>query len=38
MTFANVDQLINKINFKPSTSFKDGIKSFVDWYRKYYSI
>ena len=38
MTFANVDPLIDKINFKPSTSFKDGIKSFVKWYRKFYSI
>ena len=28
--------LENWINFKPRTTIKDGIKNFVDWYKKYY--
>ena len=37
-TFANVDQLQQEVGFKPATSIKDGIQSFVDWYREYYKI
>jgi len=37
-TYANVDNLISKINYKPSTSINDGISNFVDWYKKYYKI
>lgn len=32
VTYADVDQLIESIGFKPSTSIEDGIKKFVDWY------
>jgi len=34
-TFANVDDLIDSINFKPDTSIEEGIKNFVRWYKKY---
>lgn len=35
-TYADVDDLMHAVGFKPSTSIKDGIKNFVDWYREYY--
>ena len=35
-TFADVTPLIKKINFKPSTSYKIGIKKFINWYKSYY--
>ena len=35
-TFANVDQLINKINYSPHTEVFVGVKNFVDWYLEYY--
>ncbi|VAW83304.1 NAD-dependent epimerase/dehydratase [hydrothermal vent metagenome] len=35
-TYANVDDLINDVGFKPETSIENGIARFVDWYRSYY--
>ena len=35
-TWANVDQLIKDYNYQPSTSIKDGIDRFIDWYIDYY--
>ncbi len=35
-TYADVDDLIEDVDFKPSTSIEDGIASFVAWYREYY--
>lgn len=35
-TYADVDDLIRDVGFKPSTSLEFGIKKFVDWYRQYY--
>jgi UDP-glucuronate 4-epimerase len=37
-TNADVSSLVEKIGFSPSTSIEDGIKYFVDWYRRYYGI
>lgn len=37
-TYANVDDLVRDIEFKPSTSIEDGIRKFVKWYRDYYKI
>lgn len=37
-TFADVDDLVADVGFKPSTSIQDGINSFVDWYRSYYQL
>lgn len=36
-TYADVSDLTADIGFKPSTSIKQGIQSFVDWYRVYYA-
>ena len=35
-TYANVDDLINDVGFKPDTSIEEGIARFVEWYRSYY--
>lgn len=35
-TYANVEDLFNAINFKPSTQIQDGVNKFVDWYLEYY--
>lgn len=35
-TFANVDDLINDIQFKPETKIQDGIDQFIEWYVSYY--
>jgi UDP-glucuronate 4-epimerase len=35
-TFADVDDLVRDVGFKPSTPLDDGIARFVAWYRSYY--
>ena len=37
-TYANVDDLVEQFQYKPTTTVQDGIQQFVDWYRKYYKI
>jgi UDP-glucuronate 4-epimerase len=37
-TYANVDDLVRDVGFKPDTTIEEGIKNFVDWYRDYYNI
>jgi len=37
-TFADVDDLINDVGFKPSTSIEEGLRKFVSWYREYYKL
>jgi UDP-glucuronate 4-epimerase len=37
-TFANVDGLVYDFNYKPNTSYQEGIRRFVEWYRSYYKI
>ena len=32
VTFANVDELIDEVGFKPETDIRDGLRKFVDWY------
>lgn len=36
-TWADVDQLIKDYDYRPNTSIKDGVKSFIDWYKAYYN-
>lgn len=36
MTYADVDDLIRDFNFKPSTSLRDGLRKFAEWYKKFY--
>ena len=35
-TYADVDDLMKDVGFKPSTPIEVGIQRFVDWYRSYY--
>jgi len=37
-TYADVDDLMNDVGFKPSTSIADGVNRFVAWYREYYQV
>ncbi len=37
-TYADVDDLIQDVGFKPSTSIEVGIENFVNWYKEYYSV
>ena len=32
VTFADVDELIGEVGFKPETAIRDGLAKFVDWY------
>ncbi|WP_179319871.1 NAD-dependent epimerase [Winogradskyella helgolandensis] len=36
-TWADVDELIKDYDYKPNTSIKHGVKSFIDWYKEYYN-
>jgi UDP-glucuronate 4-epimerase len=35
-TFADVDDLMADVDFKPATPITEGIRRFVAWYREYY--
>jgi UDP-glucuronate 4-epimerase len=37
-TFANVDDLITDMDYKPDTTVEVGVKNFVEWYRGYYQV
>jgi UDP-glucuronate 4-epimerase len=37
-TFADVDDLVRDVGFKPETSIEDGIRDFVAWYRDHYKV
>jgi UDP-glucuronate 4-epimerase len=37
-TYADVQSLIDYIDYKPQTSIHEGIINFVSWYRNYYKI
>jgi UDP-glucuronate 4-epimerase len=37
-TFADVDDLVRDVDFKPATSIEDGIARFVEWYRDYHNV
>jgi len=35
-TYADVQDLVDDVGFKPDTPLEEGIKKFVEWYRGYY--
>ena len=37
-TYADVDDLMQDVGFKPETPIKTGIQRFVDWYREFYGV
>lgn len=38
VTYANVDDLIREVGFRPDTPVEEGLGRFVDWYRDYYRL
>lgn len=36
-TYADIDDLVRDVGFRPSTRLEDGIAHFVTWYRDYYA-
>jgi UDP-glucuronate 4-epimerase len=37
-TYANVDALIDYVDYSPSTSIESGIENFIKWYKDYYKV
>jgi UDP-glucuronate 4-epimerase len=37
-TYANVEALVQDVDYKPETTVEVGIKNFVEWYREYYKV
>jgi UDP-glucuronate 4-epimerase len=37
-TYADVDDLMREVDFKPSTPIAEGIARFIDWYRRYHAL
>ncbi len=37
-TYANVDDLVKDVGYKPNTPVEDGIRRFVEWYKEYYKV
>lgn len=37
-TYADVDDLMQDVGFKPQTSISTGIQRFIEWYKDYYDV
>ena len=37
-TYADVDDLMRDVGFKPATAVEDGVRKFVEWYRAFYNL
>jgi len=37
-TYADVDDLMRDVGFRPSTSIEDGVARFIAWYREYHGV
>jgi UDP-glucuronate 4-epimerase len=37
-TYADVDDLVRDVDYKPATTVEEGVSRFVKWYREYYKI
>ena len=35
-TWADVNDLVADVGYRPSTTVEDGVRAFVEWYREYY--
>jgi UDP-glucuronate 4-epimerase len=36
-TYADIEDLVNDVGFKPSTPLSEGIQKFIDWYQSYFA-
>ena len=37
-TYADVEDLVRDVDYRPDTSVEQGIANFVAWYREYYGV
>ncbi len=37
-TYADVEALVQDVDYKPNTSVEEGISNFVNWYREFYNV
>jgi len=37
-TYADVNDLMREIDFKPETSIEAGVSKFIEWYKEYYQV
>ena len=37
-TFADIDDLVNEFDYRPSTPVEVGVRRFVDWYKAFYGV
>ena len=37
-TYADVTDLMNDFDFKPSTTIEEGLGKFAEWFREYYNL
>ncbi|NNK13851.1 MAG: hypothetical protein HKP52_06410 [Desulfofustis sp.] len=37
-TYADVDDLVRDLDYRPNTTLEYGVARFVDWYKEYYRI
>ena len=37
-TYADVDDLVEQFNYKPTTPVEQGVAKFIDWYREYFKV
>lgn len=37
-TYADVDDLIKDVDYRPNTAIEAGIKNFIEWYKEYYEV
>lgn len=35
-TYADVDDLVQDLKYKPQTPIQEGIDNFIDWYEEFY--
>jgi UDP-glucuronate 4-epimerase len=37
-TYADVEELVRDVGYRPATAVEEGVKRFVEWYRGYYGV
>jgi len=37
-TFADVEDLVRDVGYRPKTPVKEGIRNFIEWYRQYFRV
>jgi UDP-glucuronate 4-epimerase len=37
-TFADIEEIVQKFNYQPTTGIEEGVSKFIEWYKKYFKI